>query len=110
LVVTTYEGRPTQLAGNPLHPTAGGGIDSFAQASILDLYDPERSQVSSPEEWQVGILGSGETRPPCELLRRQRPQAAKVWQSFQGRSSSPTYARLLGEVKKAMPQALRGEL
>lgn len=43
LVVTTHEGRPTHLAGNPLHPL-GGGLDSFAQASVLDLYDPERSQ------------------------------------------------------------------
>jgi hypothetical protein len=44
LVVTTYEGRPTHLQGNTLHPL-GGGIDTFAQASILDLYDPERSQL-----------------------------------------------------------------
>ena len=43
MVVTTYEGRPTHLQGNALH-ALGGGIDTFAQASILDLYDPERSQ------------------------------------------------------------------
>jgi molybdopterin-containing oxidoreductase family iron-sulfur binding subunit len=43
LVATTYEGRPTHLQPNPLHPLAGG-LDVMTQASILDLYDPERSQ------------------------------------------------------------------
>ena len=44
LVVTTHDGRPTKIDGNPLHPTSGGASDTFAQASILDLYDPTRSQ------------------------------------------------------------------
>src|SRR6266446_3303417 len=44
LVVTTHDGRPTKIDGNPLHPASGGATDAFAQASILDLYDPSRSQ------------------------------------------------------------------
>src|SRR5438552_15219748 len=44
LVVTTHDGRPTKIDGNPLHPASGGATDAFAQASILDLYDPARSQ------------------------------------------------------------------
>src|SRR5207244_11818136 len=32
------------LEGNPLHPASGGATDTFVQASILDLYDPSRSQ------------------------------------------------------------------
>jgi MoCo/4Fe-4S cofactor protein with predicted Tat translocation signal len=44
LVVTTVDGRPIKIEGNPLHPASGGGTDAFAQASILDLYDPARSQ------------------------------------------------------------------
>ncbi len=43
LVVTTFEGRPTKLAPNNLHPDAEG-TDAFAQASILDLYSPSRSR------------------------------------------------------------------
>src|SRR6202163_4738371 len=44
LVVTTHDGRPTKIDGNPLHPASGGASDTFAQASLLDLYDPARSQ------------------------------------------------------------------
>ena len=44
LVVTTHDGRPTKVDGNPLHPASGGASDLYAQASILDLYDPARSK------------------------------------------------------------------
>ncbi len=44
LVATTVDGRPIKLEGNPLHPSSGGATDVFAQASILDLYDPTRSR------------------------------------------------------------------
>jgi molybdopterin-containing oxidoreductase family iron-sulfur binding subunit len=43
LVVTTFEGRPTKLGPNTLHPDAEG-TDAFAQASVLDLYSPSRSR------------------------------------------------------------------
>jgi molybdopterin-containing oxidoreductase family iron-sulfur binding subunit len=44
LVVKTHDGRPVKIEGNPLHPDSNGGTDRFAQASILDLYDPDRAQ------------------------------------------------------------------
>ena len=44
LVATTVDGRPIKMEGNPLHPASGGATDVFAQASILDLYDPTRSR------------------------------------------------------------------
>ncbi len=45
LIATTYEGRPTKLEGNPLVPSSNGGTDLFAQAVVLDLYDPDRART-----------------------------------------------------------------
>jgi len=45
LLVTTYQGRPVKIEGNPAHPSALGKSDLRSQASILDLYDPDRSKA-----------------------------------------------------------------
>ncbi len=43
LMVTSYDGRPIKVEGNPDHPYSRGATSAFAQACILDLYDPDRS-------------------------------------------------------------------
>ena len=44
LLAKSTEGRPIKIEGNPSHPSSLGGTDVFAQASILGMYDPDRSQ------------------------------------------------------------------
>ena len=55
ILVTSHEGRPTKIEGNPDHPASLGATDAFMQASILDLYDPDRSQAvtfrGQPRSW-----------------------------------------------------------
>lgn len=36
--------RPIKVDGNPEHPVSQGKSDVFTQATLLDLYDPDRSQ------------------------------------------------------------------
>lgn len=44
LFAKAYDGRPIKIEGNPDHPGSLGGTDIYAQASILGMYDPDRSQ------------------------------------------------------------------
>ena len=44
LVVRSYDGRPIKIEGNALYPGSNGGTDHFTQASILNLYDPDRAR------------------------------------------------------------------
>lgn len=91
LVVTSFDGRPTKVAPNHLHPDTEG-TDAFAQASILDLYSPSRSR---------GFLKSGEkaARGDFEpvLAQLAGDKAAKIAFLF-GADDSPTRSRLRKEL------------
>jgi MoCo/4Fe-4S cofactor protein with predicted Tat translocation signal len=56
LLGKSNEGRPTKIEGNPDHPGSLGATDVLAQASLLGLYDPDRSQEityrGNPKTWQ----------------------------------------------------------
>ncbi len=45
LLLTSYDGRPIKVEGNPDHPEGRGGTSHFAQALLLELYDPDRSRT-----------------------------------------------------------------
>ncbi|MEO6334876.1 MAG: TAT-variant-translocated molybdopterin oxidoreductase [Pyrinomonadaceae bacterium] len=56
LLAKSFDGRPIKIEGNPDHPGSQGATDVLAQASLLEMYDPDRSQEvsfrGSPKTWQ----------------------------------------------------------
>jgi len=59
ILVESHEGRPTKIEGNPSHPASLGATDLLMQASILGLYDPDRSQAVTyrgrPRAWNEAL-------------------------------------------------------
>ena len=45
VLVKSEMGRPIKIEGNPAHPASLGATDIFGQAALLELYDPDRSQL-----------------------------------------------------------------
>jgi len=102
LIATTVDGRPIKLEGNPLHPASAGSTDVFAQASILDLYDPSRSRRfvnrgkdSSRAEFDAYI----------DKLRGQFG-AGDGLAFLVEELNSPTRERLRSELEKAFPKMM----
>lgn len=103
LLVKSHEGRPTKVEGNPDHPDSNGGTDRYAQASILDLYDPDRA---------IRFVRSGNTTTRDAAVDALG-QISKAHEAGGGaglfvlaeRSSSPSRARLQGLFAQKFPQA-----
>ena len=104
LIATTVDGRPIKIEGNPLHPASGGATDVFAQASVLDLYDPFRST-------HFVNRGKSATRAEFEAyienLRKEMTANGGDGLAFLAENiSSPTQERLRAELEKTFPKML----
>jgi molybdopterin-containing oxidoreductase family iron-sulfur binding subunit len=105
VLVTSHEGRPTKIEGNPLHPASLGGTDAFAQASVLSLYDPQRSQtVRHLGEISTWELFLADLRGATADLEKTRGAGLRI---LTERVTSPTTARLLRELATRFPEARR---
>src|SRR5262249_2450387 len=96
LLVESHEGRPTKVEGNPQHPASLGATDAFAQASILGLYDPDRSQTAT----HLGQpRGSGDVLAAChKAWARRKARHGRGIYVWTGSVTSPVLAdQLLGQ-------------
>ena len=80
LLVESHLGRPTKIEGNPDHPASLGATDAFDQATILSLYDPDRSQtvMKGRPDKHVGRVFDGADGRAAEPAR---PSRAGAWSS-----------------------------
>jgi len=72
VVVKSIDGRPIKIEGNVVHPSSGGAATAQAQASVLSLYDPDRSK--GPAQLTEGKL---EDKTWEEFLQDPRVSALK---------------------------------
>ncbi|MBW3621805.1 MAG: TAT-variant-translocated molybdopterin oxidoreductase [Armatimonadetes bacterium] len=72
VLAESHMGRPIKVEGNPEHPASLGATDAYTQASILQLYDPDRSKnirnLGEPTNWDVF---TGAMTAQMEELRRR---------------------------------------
>ena len=120
LLAKSSSGRPTKIEGNPDHPTAGGtspvdpgrgkptfkrrgATDVFAQASLLTMYDPERSQTirksGASSNWDTF---TGEITAQIQASRRNSRGAdfALLTETI----TSPTQLALIEDLRGLMPE------
>jgi MoCo/4Fe-4S cofactor protein with predicted Tat translocation signal len=103
LLVESHLGRPTKIEGNPQHPASLGGTDIFAQASLLTLYDPDRSQsivsMGDQRSWQSLVSA---IRGPLNAQKALQGAGVRI---LTPTISSPALADQLRAFLKAYPQA-----
>lgn len=129
LLVKAHEGRPVKIEGNPQHPSNAGATDSFAQAELLNMYDPERlsyftvaGQAVSTVDYDV--LAPGPHRVAAEEQRKSDIEASnKAYDAafanivakyaknggeglyiLKAPSTSPVEDALIAEIKKTFPK------
>ena len=106
LLAETHQGRPTKIEGNPSYLPHGGASTLLAQASVLDLYDPERATAhtkggASLTNAQVGDILAG--------INKTYAGNGEGLAFLADESASPTRARLVARLKKIFPRAIWAE-
>ncbi len=103
ILVSTVNGRPIKIEGNPQHPWSRGGTDIYGQASVLGLYDPARSQtvryldkISDWDTFRNRMLG------PVAQLRDGKGKGLRF---LTGPVTSPSFVAQIETLLKAMPEA-----
>ena len=104
LLVQSHEGRPVKVEGNPEHPVSQGASDAFAQASVLQMYDPDRSRFVHYRDTAGGTPGRadwGRFVAAAAVLRGTAGRIAVLAEP----TSSPTLLALRQQFQAAYPGA-----
>ena len=103
LIVESHEGRPTKIEGNPAHPATLGASSVRVQASMLGLYDPDRSQSvmqkDARKSWADFVSAWG------QLSKTHDANDGAGLAILTGSFSSPTLARLTSDLREKYSKA-----
>jgi molybdopterin-containing oxidoreductase family iron-sulfur binding subunit len=103
LLVESHMGRPTKIEGNPDHPASLGATDAAHQASVLSLYDPDRSQTVT-FEGQIRGWNDAE-RVLRTALQKQQEKQGRGLRLLTETAVSPTLSQQLRELLREFPAA-----
>jgi molybdopterin-containing oxidoreductase family iron-sulfur binding subunit len=111
VLIGTKQGRPIKIEGNPLHPASLGATDVFAQASVLQLWDPDRSAVvlqrlqGTTEQLAASSWSAFETAWRLQSARAAA-RGGDGWHLLSGPVTSPTLRAQIATLRARYP-ALR---
>ncbi len=106
LLAETHSGRPTKLEGNPSYRPHGGASSLLAQASVLDLYDPERATAHT----KLGdTLSTAQVNDRLARINQAYAGSGEGLAFLADESASPTRARLVAKLQAKFPKAIWAE-
>ena len=106
LLAETHQGRPTKLEGNPSYRPHGGASSLLAQASVLDLYDPERATAHTKKG---DPLTATQVNDLLASINKTYAGSGEGLAFLADESASPTRARLVAKLKAKFPKAIWAE-
>src|SRR5579883_2072239 len=103
VIVSSIDGRPIKVEGNPKHPASLGATDVFAEAAVLSLYDPDRSRTILKR----GVIASEEAlrlalQAQLSALRRREGEGFRL---LTGPVTSPTLLRQIDVLLQRYPKS-----
>jgi len=107
IIVETHQARPTKIEGNPSYKPYGGATDTYTQASILDLYDPDRVTKSRAKGVVISDIQVRDRLAALNEAHLADQGAGLVILAEPG--TSPSRARLVKELQAKLPQATWAE-
>jgi len=103
LLVESHEGRPTKIEGNPDHPSSLGATNVFAQASVLNLYDPDRAQTVTKfgeiQTWSTFVESAQ------AIAAEMKGASGEGFRILTGIVTSPTLAAQIQSLLTIFPKA-----
>jgi molybdopterin-containing oxidoreductase family iron-sulfur binding subunit len=104
LLVTSHDGRPTKIEGNPDHPASLGAAGIFEQASVLQLYDPHRARYVQAGRRRSSWRALAAAFSPTALGNRVGARGAGLRLLLEP-TSSPLVIAMLARVQAKYPDS-----
>ncbi len=108
MLITSVDGRPIKVDGNPKHPLNRGGSDAYGQASVLNVYDPDRSRSVLQRNTQGSLVDSNWVTFEAfwkEQYTAFKKTGGKGLAVLSGNSSSPSLADMRQRLDQAFPES-----